>query len=590
MSKKDFTSNPALFLYLIPFLTIFGTYLMTFYRNNILIIVLLGIIGLVALLIGFNIFIHKSLYPLAVFIIAISLLYHMSLISRYASGYDLQMEYYLSNLVRTNGIWDPTIWGNSNAMLSLTMLAPIYSIILNMDITWVFKIIYPFLFSLVPLGLYRAFQKQTNDKIAFFSSFFFMSIIAFFLEMPTLARQEIAELFLVLLILLMIDKEMDKIKRSILLIIFGISLVISHYGTSYIYMFCLVSAWLCIQLFSILIKKYKLGELDVLTFFRNEKHTTISLKFVLLYTIFVFSWYMYLSSSSAFDTIVTLSDHVLSSISTDFLNPEASQGLYLMTSQPNPGILHQVNRLINFLNQIFIVIGCFTLLNIDQKGKNVDNDYAIFSMINVGLLFAGVTLPHFARSFNMVRLYQLTLLFLAPFCIIGSLYVLKMMGRIIRIPWTNKMQKNSLKLMSAYFVVFFLFQAGLVFYVAEGHSSFISLNSTAEWYYYNDEEVLGAMWLKALKDNSYIYADEPRWLLLYSRLGPERLNQIKANIQPRGGSYIYFGTRNVIEHEVAFRPGQMEVGYIKLEEIIIDRSKIYNNGGSEIYKWMENIV
>ena len=98
------------------------------------------------------------------------------------------------------------------------------------------------------------------------------------------------------------------------------------------------------------------------------------------------------------------------------------------------------------------------------------------------------------------------------------------------------------------------------------------------------------MWLKALKDNSYIYADEPRWLLLYSRLGPERLNQIKANIQPRGGSYIYFGTRNVIEHEVAFRPGQMEVGYIKLEEIIIDRSKIYNNGGSEIYKWMENIV
>jgi uncharacterized membrane protein len=203
---------------------------------------------LVALLTGLDEFIHKKLYPLAVFAITISLLYHKSLISMYVTGYDIQFEYYLCNLVKINGIWDPTLPMVYNGMLSIVMLAPIYSIILNMGMTWVFKIIYPLLFSLVPLGLYLIFQKQTNDKIAFLACFFFMSLAMSFGEMTALARQEIAELFLVLLILLMIDKNMDKTKRSFLFIVFGISLVVSHYGLSYLYMLCLISSWLILVL------------------------------------------------------------------------------------------------------------------------------------------------------------------------------------------------------------------------------------------------------------------------------------------------------------------------------------------------------
>ena len=290
-------SPPALFLCLIPFLAIFGAYLMNFYRDNSLIIVLIIVIALVALLIGFDKSIPKKLYPLAVFVIAISLLFHRSLISMYISGCDIQFEYYLCNSVKMNGIWDPTMFGSLNAMLSLVMLAPIYSIISNMEITWVFKIIYPLLFSLVPLGLYRVFQKQTDDKIAFLSCFFFMSFSTFFGEMPALARQEIAELFLVLLILLMIDKNMNRIKRSFLFIVFGISLVVSHYGLSYFYMFWLISAWLLL----VLAENHNMQELKgrFLSKFgrwkeklaRNPKSLkiedkTISSTFVLLFVVF----------------------------------------------------------------------------------------------------------------------------------------------------------------------------------------------------------------------------------------------------------------------------------------------------------------
>ena len=604
---KDLISPPALFLCLIPFLAIFGTYLMNFYHNNILILILIGVIALVALLIGFDKFIPKKLYPLAVFVIAISLLYHRSLISMYVSGYDIQFEYYLCNLVKMNGIWDPTIWGNLNAMLSLVMLAPIYSIALNMDITWVFKIIYPLLFSLVPLGLYRVFQKQTDDKIAFLACFFFMSLTTSFSEMPTLARQEIAELFLVLLILLMIDKNMDKIKRSFLFILFGISLAVSHYGLSYIYMFCLVSAWLILvlaenpnmqELKGRFLSKFgrwkeKLaGNLNSLKIEDRVIHST----FVLLFVIFTLTWYMYVSSSSAFTAIVRIGDHIASSIFTDFLNPGAAEGLHLMMSQPKPGLLHEVNRVITYLNQIFIVIGCVVLLK--QREMKFERDYVAFSMINLGILFASIAVPFFASSLNMVRVYQITLIFLAPFCVIGGITVLRVISKIVRVSWTDKRVRSSLKILSVYFVIFLLYQTGVVFYVSEGQSTSISLVSTTEGYCYNDREVSGAMWLAGAKGSSLIYADEPKWLLLCSRLGYGEWGQrqhIRFTVdninRTRKGSYIYFGTRNVVEHGVRLRHETgVETGvssvfeYINSDYIVDSRSKIYSNGGSEVFK------
>ena len=347
----DLLSPPALFLCLIPFLAILGTHLVNFHHNNILLMFLIVIIALIAVSIGFDKFIPKNLYHLAVFVIAISLLFHRSLISMYIIGWDIHLEYYLCNLVKMNGIWTSTIPITYNAMLSIVMIAPIFSDICGMSLTWVFKIIYPLLFSLVPLVLYRAFQKQTNDKIAFLSVFFFMSFIRFFSPMP---RQNIAEFYLVLLILPMIDKDINKIKRSFLFIVFGVSLAVSHYGTSYIYMFCLIAAWL-ILIFKDSPAMQKLMNNFYYSKFGRKREKpvgnpvplkvdrTISSTFVLLFIIFTLTWYTYVSSSSAFNAIVRIGDHMASSIFTDFLNPEAAEGLdYILKETVSP--LHSVTK------------------------------------------------------------------------------------------------------------------------------------------------------------------------------------------------------------------------------------------------------
>jgi len=120
------------------------------------------------LVIAFNfIDIKKTYYPIAIFSITLSLLLHTSLISNYVWGWDLQTEIYLADLVLQNAYWNFTQISNYNAMLSITVLAPIYSYMLNMKLVWVFKIVYPILFSFLPLGLYHIYKKQTNNKIAF---------------------------------------------------------------------------------------------------------------------------------------------------------------------------------------------------------------------------------------------------------------------------------------------------------------------------------------------------------------------------------------------------------------------------------------
>src|SRR4030043_803331 len=110
--------------------------------------------------------------------------------------------------------WNPVFafpsdegYGRYNAMLSITILPTVYSNMLGIDETWVFKIIYPLIFALVPVGLYLLWQPYIGKKLSFIAAFVFMAQSTFFTEMIALNRQMIGELFFVLLLLVLLNKE-----------------------------------------------------------------------------------------------------------------------------------------------------------------------------------------------------------------------------------------------------------------------------------------------------------------------------------------------------------------------------------------------
>lgn len=586
---ENLLSSPVLFLLLIPFLSIFGTYLFNFYNSNFLLMFLIVLVTMVCILIGLDIFIPKNLYPLAVFVISLSLLYHRSLISMYLLGWDIHVEYYFSNLVKTNSFWNSGYPNNVNAMLSVTMLGPIFSHICDLPLIWVFKIIYPLLFSLVPLGLYRVIQKETDDKIAFLSSFFFMAVPAFFVQMIQLARQQIAELFLVLLILLMVDKKINKTKRSILYIIFGFSLSVSHYGLSYIYMFSLISVYSML----FLMENQRIQEVKAFLYIRfynsmnnDLKKRNISPGFVLLFVIFTLTWYIYVSSSSAFYTFVRIGDHIASTLLNQFLNPAAAQGLkFILMKRATP--LGEVTKILHILSQFFIVVGIFTS-SINVINIKFGKEYKAFALVNLVLCLAGIAIPYFSSSLNTSRFYHITLFFLAPFCIIGGIATFNRIKEMLGTRLSEKSVNDSLKLLSIFFAIFLLFNSGFIYEVAKDNPRSISLDTTIDYPRFNDREFYSAKWLVDIKDSYPIYADEFGRLLLYeSEFYRVKPFFAKTRELP-SGAYIYLRSLNlkgfIMDHE--------KTGYTYVElsistfynNVIIKKNKIYDNGGSEIYK------
>ena len=608
---EEVLSPPVLFLCLIPFMAVLGTYLVNFYHTNILLMLMIVVIALVALLIGFDKFIPVKLYPLAIWVMAISLIWHSTLISSYINVCDVVREYSISNLVIDNSFWDWTISGSYNAVLSNAMLAPISHLICGLDLTWVFKTIYPLLFSFVSLGSYFIFLKETkNNKIAFFSSFLLISTGSFYGVVAHITKQTTAEIFLVLLFMAMLTKDMDKLKKSFLSMVFGISLIVSHYGTSYLVMFSLIFVWLFLfltddqtvkKLSKNLYSKFRKEERG--TGDSNTKNKATSLTFILLYLVFAVMWYMYVSSSSTFNQIVHMGEHVINSVYIEFLNPEYSRGLNMLTKElASP--LHTISRDFYLITQFFIVVGLLkTLLNTKNKKLKFDKLYLGFSIYFFILLLAAIA--HTSLSaMDPRRLYHLSLFVLAPFSVIGGLTTCEMIYKIFKRSWTNENIKYSLNILSVFLAIFLLFNTGFMYEVAKDHpgSSSISqesikqygdLNDKAGFYggYIVTQNVFSGKWLATnMKNNEIIYRGD--WvqgypsLTIYGGINEKNIQSFDNTTTEIGHGFVQLSYLNVVEGVGSswYNPLQRRTAYnfTEVYPLLADKSRIYDNGGSEI--------
>ena len=587
-------SNSAFYLILLPVISIIGTYLVNFQKNNIILLILIVLIALIPVLIVLN-KIPSELYPIALFVISLSLLFSYSLISMYLTGYDIQYEYYFHKLVVNGAFWNSEIWSNLNSMLSIVILPAMYSYFLKIDGAWVFKIVYPIIFSLVPVGLYCIYQRQiNNDKIAFLSVYFFMSFATFFTEMLSLARQQIAELFFVLLLFLVVNDKLNKNTRNILLIIFGASLVTSHYGLSYIYIYILLFTYL----FSIkLMNNSKMKRLKLPEF--NLKKSTLYY-FIGFYIVFALLWYMNFSSSSNFKNIVIIGEHIYSSMFTDFFNPATRNSATLMAvGLVDPKFLslqREVHRDLQFITQFFIIVGILKIF-FDRKIYNIKAEYFYLIVASFAILLSSIILPNFAAQLNISRVYHIALIALSPLFVIGGLFVIEKSTKIFTIK--NGIQKNSIILILGIMIPYFLFSTGFVYEITKdvpvsfllGMERLRNDNRTkVDFYsaYIPEQDVYSARWLDKYKFTpKEIYADsdsQGKVLVSYGMLTPNTVRQIIPLLREIPLKYyLYLRKLNVCDNTIV-------TGYQHINDklivtpLTIDSEKVYSNGCGEIYE------
>lgn len=562
----DFFSKKVYILTLIPFLSIIGAYFTNYYNQNILLFILIFILSLVPIIVFFIKSYKKEFYPLIIFICGLSLLLHWSLISTHIVGGDIQFEYYFSNLVINSSHWNLEIQNSLNGMLSIVMIAPIYSILLNIDLNWVFKIIYPFIYAFVPLGLYQIFQKQFNSKIAFLSVFYFIFVFPFFSEMLQLARQEIAELFLVLIILILVNK-IEKRNQSILIVIFGFSLAVSHYGLSYIFLI-LLGIILLITIFN------SISQGSIKEIF-NKKNTSLTLTFAILFFVFAISWYMYISSAKTFMTAIMIFNGIYGNAMNDLFESNNLQGVSMVFHQFS--LFHTITKYLYLLSQGFIVIGFLNLFFNRIKLNDDFKRFAIAGLILLGLCFI---IPNFASSLNTTRLFHISLILIAPFCVIGAISILKIFSKILKIKFISR-KEVPMKLFSIFLMIFLLFTSGFAYEIFNDEPMSIALSTTMDAPKYNTQEIYGAVW--ATDNIHQIIASDYFGVLLLADYNPDNITSFSESTTAK---FLYLRTINIKQDNITITEKNgtlVDTRYLKLSPFTENLDKLYTNGGSEVY-------
>lgn len=578
--------SQILILSLLPVLSILGTHLVNINKNNIILIIMIILICLIILSIAFCNKMPKYIYCFIIFFVAISLLFHNSLISEYIWGWDIHLEYALLNEVIRDSYWDFAREGSLSGMLSITVLPAIYIDVLGISLENVFKIMFIFWFSLVPIGLYEVYRTQIDHRLAFLSTTYFMSLFSFYLQMPTLARQELAEFFFVLILLLLFcTPGIPIFKRKMLLILFSFSLISSHYGLTYIFIIYLIIFYLIMK--------------PVL----KVKNPFFSKTFILFFITTVFLWYSSTTSGTLFDHIVNILENCILNIQRDIF---ATTTVNIITSEryhpteivtKNLYFLSIMLMLIGFISVSLSILHINYIKKISPSTKGFSREYLGLSLACFCVLSATIFTSRGSLDTN--RLFQISSIIISPFCVCGLVIIVDAICYNILRP-INRLD-ISLKVFSIFIVIFLLFNISLMSELIKDYPHSISLSQSrlnqygplerASFYnIYNvfEQDVYGVAYLsKNLDHNSpySLYADYIGFhpLVGYGGFSQFRVQGLKKGVKFEPNSYIFLGKPNIADN-------LMLVAFINkpfltsdIYRLIYSKNKVYSNGACEVY-------
>lgn len=619
--------NPSvLLLLLLPFVSIIGAYFVNDYNSNALLLLLVLLIAAIPLLVVFD-RIPKGLYGLAIFITALSLLYHWSLISAGLRGTDVFEEYYWASQILNHGLWNFALAADYNAVLSVVLIPPVYSIYGNVDLIWVFKIIIPFLYAGVPLGMFIAFQKQMGEKMAFLSSCLFIFANLFFTM--NWARQSLGEFFIILLIILIVSGEIDARKRSALFVAFSVGLVVSHYASAYLFLILIA-----LSLFILTARQSgiqgrragwfrpKIGKPGSESAYGNAGRM-LRLSLIVLFAILALGWYMYVSSSTSITDLASIYAVASRNIG-NFLNPDVTEGLGVSLAGTS-SILYTLEKDLYFVSLFFVAVGAisaiiwflfhrpyFKLPKLDAGSNMLNDEYLSLAIAAFILLLVSIVIPYASSYIGVLRLYGFMLLFLSPFFLYGIIISLKPIYAAIRSLRNKGTYGGALKLVSFFLVIFLLANSGFLLEITKDpNPSSLALSSNQEYrqaFTYSAADGFGALFFaNHTAPNSYVATDSGgrEFLRGYIFAGTyhQYLDKLADNTTMlKNGTYVYLTESNLrgemylwyatnlqaanpqLSNATVERPyHQMTLQSAPFYDSLLHRNRIYDDG-SQIFE------
>jgi len=595
---KDFdmtSQTPFLLLaILLPLLSVLAAYMMNFYSNNALMLLLLLILAIVPI-IALTKNIPNGLYPMILLGVSLSILLHNNLITDYVIGADIQITYFYSSLIKSNLSWNPEISGH-NTIIAVSLVPAIYSLVLNLDLHSVFKIIYSIVYSLAPVGIFYIFRKSFGSKEAFIAGIFFCFFWRFFLDTP--GKEAMAHFFLILFLMLVANTSIRKPTRVFFAILFLFSLVVSHYGTSYIILIAIGVAY------------------AISLYIRQKKQENlISLNLVMLFGTVCVVWYLFTGQGDIFSKIVVIASHFKREIMAMFSEVEPRTVLALLTTQRS--MLWEVNLLLHLVLTFFVGLGVLRLtIDIVRRKLDPTMNPELCAIAVPFFLFLCISAFIYGPSFGIDRAYYLSLVVLCPFLSAGYKLTLQFWSKMSESMsnfWKRKRQSQDFSMhslqrhqichgqsfnllpISILLAILLLFNTGLIYQVAGSPvSSAFALNKESNGLAYSGSEMRGAKWInKNIIQGYVIYSDWYSQYLLFEFFPPDFANIEVFSLRPhpykdivlnftdlREKSVIYIRAKSISD---AHPNDSTYLSSQKVQEITTGSNKIYDNGGSKIF-------
>lgn len=560
----------------------------------------------------------SSIYPLVLFTTGLSLLLLFSLRSNFiASGSDMGLEYHMFQLTYQKAHWFTAgLNGAYSSCLSITILPTMLEHLTKESGAYVFKLLFQLIFALSPVALYVYARKYFGDKVAFVAGIFFITQSIFISWMPILGRQEIAFLFFALLLFVLFDQTLaTRAVRAILFIIFGFSMIVSHYSSTYLLI--VVSLGIIAEPAISRLYRKKIPPYD--------KHKLSNSVFVIL-ILFAFLWQAQVTTAVHGFTqfIDSTRNAIINNVSGDQKNPSASKALsfnpfgsngtdaqaeldtykkqvasngikndyYNTASEADantnlsslPSIysrsdtLYKISVIVNVV--ISIVIRLSMLLSVFllyRIRKRLPQSYFAMTIIFLFLIAAVVLLPFVSMEYNLERLYQQTLYIFAPAIVLLIYSLFNLMSK-----------KGAMIPTFLVIMLFFLYNSGLSAQMFGGQANII-LNNSGKMYYDNytkKMDVTAVEWL-----NRHYIQHIPvnlSWSSGAIVSAYSSINYTQANLLPgtvKVNSYVYLSSAST-QQGVVMQYYKGNVLYYTTPNLFLqaNKNRLYDAGGAIIYK------
>lgn len=601
-------------------LSISGAYLLNSANNNDLLLLQIAlIVPYVFCLCVIRYKIPVRMYPVVLVLLSLSLLLPMSLRSAHLIGVDTHLEYYTFMMILKRLHWGVYTGTQLDSCLSISILPMLFEAVIKVPTEYLFKLLYPILFSIQPLAIFLIARKYFDTVFAFITGLF-MAFQPQFLATTLNARTSMAILCVTLLFLTMFHQKIERGKKKILLLVFFIGVLLSHYSTTYLILAVLFIYWVILRFSS---KEHK-----------RENSITIDMLFA--FSLLTIVWYVSIVPMASRYLFIYV-EKAIANLDMLFSMEARSGSVQTMLGSQivERGIPTIMQFALTWTILLFIGLGLIKVLlnyqettNPDVKfysilflKKKLDVSLIIIAVICTFILFLVVALPFVSLGYDSERFFYVMIIILSVFFVLGGVSISENLIRIKQFtkqvlhpgnPSTksafallfpgiyrgprikaiitrdkDNSQMIALLIILSVLLLYFLCATGFVHQIY-GYQRDISLSSEGKQYdsmFIHDTETASAQWLKGtMRPDTKIYSDGYG----FSRLMSQGL------IDPSQVSIDFMLTKEIFAHRyvylryLAVQGGSLQGFKGTYEDIqdyypiFSDIQKIYTNGGSEI--------